>query len=240
MAARFAKAQLAAVENVGSSKQLCIGVFMNQEAESIDLRCPLTLRNSFFFPLQSAVSRREIIIGGLWLLVPIFGWLLNMGHRIRFVNNMHNGRPPFPAWSDPLDLMKQGFITGLGMLWYGWPGVTLMGLGYYFNNTFLFVSGFLLWALAVIAIPGYMSHYCKKLDIWEIFNPVRALGRVFQGGLAYWKVWAIVLPTMLLSFVGLLALGFGFLFTSVWFWQVAGFSFATVFTQRFDLDQDGD
>jgi hypothetical protein len=28
----------------------------------------------------------------------------------------------------------------------------------------------------------------------------------------------------------------GFLFTSVWFWQVAAFCFATVFTQRFDLD----
>ena len=36
----------------------------------------------------------------------------------------------------------------------------------------------------------------------------------------------------------LLALGAGFLFTSVWFWQVAGFSFASVFTRRFGLDTD--
>jgi len=40
------------------------------------------------------------------------------------------------------------------------------------------------------------------------------------------------------SFSGLLALGAGFLFTSVWFWQVAGFSFASVFTRRFGLDAD--
>jgi hypothetical protein len=40
---------------------------------------------------------------------------------------------------------------------------------------------------------------------------------------------------MLLSFGGLLILGVGFVFTSVWFWQVAAFSFATVFTQRFEL-----
>jgi hypothetical protein len=40
---------------------------------------------------------------------------------------------------------------------------------------------------------------------------------------------------MLLSFVGLLGFGFAFNFTSVWFWQVAAFSFATVFTQRFGL-----
>jgi hypothetical protein len=40
------------------------------------------------------------------------------------------------------------------------------------------------------------------------------------------------------SFGGLLALAVGFFFTSVWFWQVAGFSFASVFTRRFGLDTD--
>ena len=44
---------------------------------------------------------------------------------------------------------------------------------------------------------------------------------------------------MLVSFVGLLGLGVGFLFTSMWFWQVAAFCFATVFTRRFDLDAAG-
>ena len=54
---------------------------------------------------------------------------------------------------------------------------------------------------------------------------------------AYWRTWGVVLCAMFLSFAGLLALGVGFCFTSVWFWQVAAFSFATVFTQRFDLDR---
>jgi hypothetical protein len=40
---------------------------------------------------------------------------------------------------------------------------------------------------------------------------------------------------LLCSFLGLLAFGIGFLLTSVWFWQVAGFSFATVFTETFRL-----
>ena len=39
---------------------------------------------------------------------------------------------------------------------------------------------------------------------------------------------------MVLSFLDLLGFGFGFLVTSVWFWQVAGFSFATVFTVQLD------
>ena len=85
----------------------------------IDLRTPLSFRSSFLFPLQSPESRREVVIGGLWLLVPVVGWLMNMGHRIRFVHNMHHGRSAWPAWNDRVDLMWHGAITFLGMVWYG-------------------------------------------------------------------------------------------------------------------------
>lgn len=203
----------------------------------IDLRHRLTLWNSLRFPLQSAASRRDILIGGLWLLVPVVGWLLNMGHRVRVVHRMHRGEDPWPAWGEPMELLKHGALTFAGMVWYGWPGVTLLLIGRWLDWTWLAAIGFALWAVAVVAIPGYMSHYCKAYDVREIFDPFRALRRVHQGGLAYWKAWSIVFPTMLASFLGLLLFGIGFLFTSVWFWQVAAFSFATVFTQRFDLDE---
>jgi hypothetical protein len=206
-------------------------------ARAIGLRDPLTLANSLRFPLQSRDSRRDIVIGGLWLLVPIVGWLLNMGHRIRVVHHMHHGQPPWPAWHDTRDLLKHGAYTFLGMVFYGWPGVGLAALGIWLGRPPVIAAGFVLWMLAVIAIPGYMSHYCRELDPREIFDPFRALGRVRQGGRAYWKAWSIVASALLASFLGLLAFGVGFLFTSVYFWQVAAFSFATVFTQRFDLDR---
>lgn len=201
----------------------------------IDLRTPLSLGSSYRFPLQSAESRREVWIGALWLLVPIFGWLINMGHRIRFVHNMQHGRPPWPAFASPKELLGHGAITFLGMVWYGWPGVSLMVAGAYFGSAPLGGVGFLLWLLAVIAIPGYMTHYCYAFDRSEIFDPRKALRRVAEGGLAYWHAWIVAASAMLLSFLGLLAFGFGFLWSSVWFWQVAGFSFATVFTQTFEL-----
>jgi len=163
--------------------------------------------------------------------------LMNMGHRIQMVHNMHKGKPAWPAWSNPRELCWHGAVTFAGMVWYGWPGVGLFCAGLWTGRSGLLLLGFVLWLLAVIAIPGYMSHYCRNFDKREIFDPFRALGRVLQGGTAYWKAWTIALTAMLLSFLGLLALGVGFLVTSVWFWQVAGFSFATVFTQHFELDQ---
>ncbi len=203
---------------------------------AIDLRHPLTLRNSFAFPLQSPASRRDLLIGGLWLFVPIVGWLMNLGHRVVVVHRLQRGEPPWPAWERPGELLRHGALTFAGMVWYGWPGVLLATLGAWLRAGWLVAVGVALWALAVVAIPGFMSHYCRNFEPAEIFDPRRALRRVGQGGRAYWKAWSIVVPAMLCSFAGLLAGGVGFAFSSVWFWQTAAFSFATVFTQRFDLD----
>src|SRR5262245_1318519 len=89
--------------------------------------------------------------------------------------------------------------------------------------------------MATAAVPGYMSHYCQSFDAGEILNPFRALRRVMQTGREYWYAWGIALGALGISFIGLLALGIGFLVTSVWFWQVAGFSFATALSQRHQL-----
>lgn len=204
--------------------------------ESIDLRCELSWRHALRFPLQSKAARRDLFIGGLWLLVPVFGWLLNMGHRIRVVHRLQRGEEPWPAWGAPGELLLHGCWTFLGMAFYGAPGLALIGLGWWGAQPLLSALGGGVLLLAIIAIPGYMSHYCRAYDRREIFDPRRALSRVRQGGAAYWRAWSYVIPTMLLSLLGLPLLVVGFVWTSVWFWQVAAFCFATVFTQRFDLD----
>ncbi len=197
------------------------------ESEEITLKTPLSLSTSFRFPLQSPEARREVLEGAAWLLLPGIGWLMNMGHRIEMVHRMHRGRPAWPAWTSRQRLLSNGLITFLGMLYYYIPGALL----WYFGETG--TGGFLL-CLATLAIPGYMTHYCKNFEMREIFNPALALSRALQGGWAYWKAWGIALSALALSFVGLL-FGLGFFASSVWFWQVAGFSFASVFTERYEL-----
>ena len=194
--------------------------------QRIDLRTPLSLKSAFAFPLQMRESRKEVLIGAALLLLPGIGWLLNMGHRIQMVHNMQTGVSPWPSWSGYGRLLKYGTITFPGMVEYFLPAVAVTLLG---------VAAILLGVGATAAIPGYMSHYCQRFDAREVFHPARALRRVRQGGRAYWRARGITLTALAISFVGLLALGLGFLVTSVWFWQVAGFSFATAFSRRFDL-----
>lgn len=202
---------------------------------AITIHSPLRLSTSFAFPLQSERARREVLIGAALLLVPVVGWLLNMGHRIEMVHRMQHGLPAWPAWGQWGRLLKHGIITWLGMVYYFTPAGLLALGAWRWDLPWLLAPSALLFFVATVAIPGYMSHYCVRFDPSEIYNPLKAFSRVIQGGAAYWKAWGIALSALALSFLGLLALGVGFLVTSVWFWQVAGFSFASVFSQRHGL-----
>ena len=201
----------------------------------IDLTTPLSLRAAFFYPLQSEVARREVYWGAVLLCIPVVGWLLNMGHRIAMTNRMQHGLPAWPAWNDYRFLLYHGLVTFLGMVEYHVPAALCGFAAWRMGSWPLTVVAVALWVLATIAVPGYMTHYCYSLEAREVFNPFRALRRVFEGGRAYWHAWLIAVAALCCSFVGLLVLGVGFLVTSVWFWQVAGFSFAAVFSQRFQL-----
>lgn len=187
--------------------------------------------------MQNADARREVVIGALWLLVPVVGWILNMGHRIMMVHRMQHGERAWPSWTNYGQLLRHGLVTFLGMVEYHAPAVIVDAIAWRFGVGWLHAVAAILWVLATVAVPGFMSHYCRDFDASEVWNPRKALRRVFEGGTAYWKAWALVCGYLALSFVGLLGGGVAFLFTSVWFWQSAGYSFATVFTRKFELDR---
>lgn len=201
----------------------------------ISLSTPLRLKSAFRFPLQSREARAEVLKGGLLLLIPVVGWILNMGHRIEMTHRMQHGLSAWPAWTNYPQRLKDGVITLLGMIEYHFPAVLLGFLAHRWEQPLLWIPAGLLWLLATVAVPGYMSHYCVNRDASEVFNPLKAMRRVFQVGRGYWHAWAIALSALAVSFTGILFLGVGFLFFSVWFWQVAGYSFATQFTQTFAL-----
>jgi hypothetical protein len=213
-----------------------IGAERDQQGEAIDLSTPLSLRSAFRFPLQSATSRKELLWGAFLLLVlPGIGWLLNMGHRIVVVHRMQRGLPPWPAWRDYRQLLRHGVVTLGGMLYYYAPGLAAAWLSRRLQSSVMALCAAMLLIGATLAIPGFMSHYCRSFSAAEIYNPFRALSRCIQGGTLYWRTWLIALSGLAVSFVGLLGFGVAFLVTSVWFWQVAGFAFACTFTERFGL-----
>jgi hypothetical protein len=169
--------------------------------QNIDLVTPLSLKSAFLFPIQSRDSRREVIWGGLLLLLPFLGWLLNMGHRMAMTHRMQHGQSAWPAWRRYGSLLRHGVVTFLGMVEYFAPAVACGAIGWRIQSVSLLVIAAVLWIVATMAVPGYMTHYCYSLDAREVFNPFRALRRVLEGGRAYWHAWLIVLAALGPSFL---------------------------------------
>lgn len=134
----------------------------------IDLQSELSFRSSFRYPLQTNLARKELVWGAVLVLVPVVGWLLNMGHRIEMVHNMHHGREAWPAWRNYPRLFKSGLVTFLGMLYYYAPGFLIAYLGRALRLPLLYVVAGVLMVGATIAIPGYMTHYCHDYDARDI------------------------------------------------------------------------
>jgi len=84
----------------------------------------------------------------------------------------------------------------------------------------------LFFVLAIYILPGGMTYNAAFNDISYLYRPDRALVRAFEGGTAYLHAWLISPTAIALSFLGLLALGIGFFYTSVWAWMVAGYAFS--------------
>jgi hypothetical protein len=199
--------------------------------QRIGLDSPLTIRNALLYPIQNPASRREILIGGLWLLVPGVGWLMNMGHRIVMTHNALHGKEPWPAWGAK-GIFRHGVMTFLGMVFYHLPATVVGLLAEALGSTVLLVIAAALWLLGSCIVPGYMTRYCVAFDAGEIFDVRRSVRAVVEAMPGYWRAWGIVIVLLACSFVGLLGLGVAFLFTSVWFWQSAAFCFANVMVRQ--------
>ncbi|MFN0200625.1 MAG: hypothetical protein ACKVTZ_03855 [Bacteroidia bacterium] len=195
---------------------------MNKEIE-------FGIKASFSFPLQSNTSKKEVLIGAALLLIPIWGWIANLGHRIIYTHKLLKGEPPFPSWSDFGNITKHGLVTLAGMVLYHSPASCVLFLYRQYSHPALLILGIVLWIMGTLLVPGYMTRYCIAFDWRVIPKPLDCLKAILKMGSYYWRAWAFVLSAMAISFLGLLGFGLGFLITSVWFWQVAAYSFTSAY-----------
>jgi hypothetical protein len=99
---------------------------------------------------------------------------------------------------------------------------------WFFGSPASFACGALAVAafcIGVFALPGCMTVYAIEGDASVLRRPATAFARAWRHRRAYLFAWWIALLSVFLSFVGLIAGGIGFVFTSVWAWEVVGYAF---------------
>ncbi len=194
----------------------------------------ISLRECFAFPVRTPEGRRDILIGGTLLLLPLVGWILNLGHRLGVVHRLHHDQQPiFHGFSPYGRTFVQGLKAASAIVIYLLPSVLLATLSYR-----LYLAGisqlaalsaslcFLAFALGIFSLPGGMTYNAVYGDISYLYRPDRAFARARAGGRAYLHAWMITLAAICVSSIGILGLGVGFLYASVWAWSVVGYAFS--------------
>jgi len=127
----------------------------------------------------------------------------------------------------------RGCISATAIAAYLSPSIVLGSLAYYAyskGTTTLVVVGIeiaaaMAFVLAVFTLPGCMTVYAVEDDAAVLRNPANAFRRAWCRRRVYCRAWAIALASVTLSFAGALAAVIGFLYTSVWCWDVVGYAF---------------
>jgi len=212
-----------------------------------NLPADLSWKTAFLFPIQDQAGRKDILIGGLLILFlwPI-GWILNLGNRLNMVARLAKGEAPiFIGFKPWLPTFFRGFVAAKAISLYLFPSILLL-LGSFLirqnqgsillQYTLLLLSA-CAFILAIFTLPGCMTVFAVAGDTAILKQPVKAFRRTWVHRKLYFKAWRIALTSILLSLLGLIGLGIGFLFTSVWAWEVTGYVF-TVALYGDDKEQE--
>lgn len=201
----------------------------------------LRLADAFRFPVATREARKDLLIGGILLLTLwIVGWILNLGNRLNVVSRLGaDDRPYFRAFRPWGYTFRRGCISFAAISSYLSPAI-LLGLfafsarstgwaaGHYVSAA---LSG-LAFCLGVFTLPGCMTVYAVEGDSRVLRHPVGAFLRAWRHRRMYLFAWWIAVLSVVISFAGLLFLGVGFLFTSVWAWDVVGYAFTVAMYSR--------
>jgi hypothetical protein len=194
----------------------------------------LTLADAFRFPIATKEARRDVLIGGCLIIFLLFvGWILNLGNRLNVVSRLSaDDRPYFRGFRPWGHTFKRGCISFVTISSYLAPAAVFGLLAFWCRQhdiqpahySFAVLSG-LAFCLGVFTLPGCMTVYAVEGDPTVLRQPIRAFSRAWLHRRLYLYAWSIALLSIVLSLLGLLALGVGFFFTSVWAWDVVGYAF---------------
>lgn len=190
--------------------------------------------DAFRFPVSSKEGRRDVLIGGCAIIfLFIFGWILNLGNRLNVVSRFSAGEQPYFRGFQPWGYtFIRGCISFATISCYLAPSVILGSLAFWCRQNEIITGHYLFAALSAVAfclgvftLPGCMTVYAVEGNPAVLRRPVDAFVRAWSHRKIYLFAWWIAMLSILLSFLGLLAAGIGFFFTSVWAWDVVGYAF---------------
>jgi hypothetical protein len=166
---------------------------------------------SFTYMLKQPGGIVKILIGGLLLIIPIFGACVVLGYMLRTTRGIAAGDEQLPDWGDWGDLFVKGLIAIVAVFIYSIPAMILARLG---------TLGALLsmvWYIAMwVALPAAILRYAVTENFGAFFEFSAIIDFIKANASNYILAIVLCLVAGFLSGFGLILLIIGVLFTYFW------------------------
>lgn len=187
----------------------------------------MDIGRSFTYMLQQPGGVGKLVIGGLLLFVPIFGWAVVAGYMIRTLRQVSAGSESLPEWTDWGGLFVTGLLVWVGGLIYEAPGLIVGRFG---TGGALLQS---LWGIIVfIVLPAALMRFAATDNIGAFFDFSEIIAFIRTNTSNYILAIVLALVAGFLSMFGMILLIVGVVFTIFWASLVTAHLYGSVWANR--------
>ncbi len=186
----------------------------------------MDIGRAFTFAFEDEDWLKKIAIGGVILLVPVWGWCVVVGYALRALNNMLEGQEvPLPEWDAWGDDFMRGLMPFIAAIVYAIPSWAISGIGSLMqgsNSGFVNLIGLgfqcvtVLYGIALaVVLPAMFLRYAKtnETSAFWAFSDIFAFIRDNLSNYIVAVLMCLV-ANIAAGIVGGIACGIGALFTT--------------------------
>jgi len=174
----------------------------------------MDIGRAFGFVFQDPNWLKKILIGGVLLIIPIFGWLVVAGYGLRIMKNVINGSDlPLPEWDDLGGLFSDGLKVFVVTIVWAIPLAIISAILRQGNGFFFQCLTFVIDVLTAVIIAAAVPPVAASGNISDGFQVQAIFSRVTSHIGDYLIIYLLGIVLAVIAVAGLIGLCVGILFT---------------------------
>jgi hypothetical protein len=174
----------------------------------------MDIGRAFNFPFQDPRWVTKVLIGGVLILIPIFGWFTVFGYTIRVMRNVVSGSDvPLPEWDDFGGMFVEGIKAFVIALVWSIPAIIISAIVNSSDNVALSCLSAIVSAATNLFVLSATVNFARSGRIEDGFQFQDTISRVISNIGDYIIIFLLSFVLAIIAAAGLIGLCIGVLFT---------------------------